>query len=224
VLTVAHFKPDRVFLLHSEDAAESRNPSHHLKRFFDATALVPRGGTRLELVPHDDFTGIEGSLDALQTRHQLPLSECCLNFTGGNKLMATAAFRWTARRGVPAFYLERGNRLTRFEPRDGEVLTTTEPLDGHMADRLDPVELLRCQLDASEIQQDGQTLTLNEAGPSSFQRKNSSDVSVTAPTCARCSRSAARPTAIPRKAMRSNSRPPASFSNWASRASSAAFG
>jgi hypothetical protein len=164
VLTAGRLKPDRVFLLHSQDANESRDPAKRLKKFFDDTGLVPRGGSRLELVPHDDFTGIERALDTLVTKYQLLLSDCRLNFTGGNKLMATAAFRWAARRGVSSFYLERGNRLTCFQPRDGDVATDSEPLDGHIADNLDPVALLRCQLDASEIQRPGQTLILNAAG------------------------------------------------------------
>ncbi|MGA3179527.1 MAG: hypothetical protein ABSF38_04210 [Verrucomicrobiota bacterium] len=164
VLTAARLKPERVFLLHTQDAGESQEPAQRLKRFFDDTGLVPRGGTRLELVPHDDFGGIEHAIDVLQAKHQLPLADCRVNFTGGNKLMAAAAFRWAARRGVSSFYLERGNRLTRFEPRDGDVLTRTETLDGHVADGLDPVALLRCQIDASEIERPGQALTLNEKG------------------------------------------------------------
>jgi hypothetical protein len=134
VLTSARLKPERVFLLHSENPNESQGPAQRLKRFFDETGLVPPGGTRLELVPHDDFTGMERALDALQTKHQLPLADCCLNFTGGNKLMATAGFRWAARRGVSAFYLERGNQLTWFEPRGGEMHTRSEPMDGHLAE------------------------------------------------------------------------------------------
>ncbi len=51
VLTVARLKPVRVFLLHSQDAAESKGPAQRLKRFFDESGLVPRGGTRLELNP-----------------------------------------------------------------------------------------------------------------------------------------------------------------------------
>ena len=39
-----------------------------------------------------------------------------------------------------------------------------EPLDGNLTDAFDPVSLLRCQLDASEIERHGQVLTLNDAG------------------------------------------------------------
>ena len=132
ILAVAWLKPTRIFLLHTRDVEESQGPAQRLKRFFDETELVPRGGTRLEPVSHNDFTSIERSLDTLQTKHQLPLSDCRLNFTGGNKLMATAAFRWAARRSVSAFYLERGNQLVWFEPRDGEMLTCSETWTGRV--------------------------------------------------------------------------------------------
>lgn len=164
VLTVAHLKPDRLFLIHSNDKTESQGPAQRLKRFFDNSGLIPKGGTRLEVVPDSEFNAIELALDTLQTSYQLPLDDCAVNFTGGNKLMATAAFRWSDRRGVKSFYLERRNLLTRFEPRDGDIHTRTETLDGHITDSLDPVALLRCQLDASEVERAGQTIELNEDG------------------------------------------------------------
>lgn len=158
VLTVAHLEPQRVVLLHSDDPQESKGPAQRLKRLFDKTELLPKGGTRLALLPHNDFDAAESALDNLKlATHELP--DTVMNFTGGNKLMATAAFRWAARRGVRSFYLERGSRITWFDPRDGDVHTSTSQLDGHVADDLDPVALLRCQLDASEVERKGQTLT-----------------------------------------------------------------
>ena len=163
VLAVAHLKPSRLFLLHSQDANESHGPAQRLKRFFDDSGLVPKGGTRLELIPDADFIAIERRLDELQTKNQLPLADCVVNFTGGNKLMATAAFRWGVRH-ARAFYLERRNQLTWFTAPDGKMVTQPEPLDGHLANGLDPVALLRCQLDASEIERPGQLLTLSQKG------------------------------------------------------------
>ncbi len=165
VLAVAYLKPDRVILLHSKDENESRGPAQRLKRFFDATELVPKGNTRMEYVSDTDFHEVEQRLDTTIRVHKVPLNTCMLNFTGGNKLMATAAFRWAARRGVRSFYLERNAQLLiSFEMRDGEVQTRVEQIDGHCTDHLDPVALLRCQLDASEIERPGQTLELNEKG------------------------------------------------------------
>lgn len=163
VLAVAHLKPNRVFLLHSDDVDESRRPAQRLKRLFDDSDLVPKGGTRLELVPDSDFDAIERKLGDIQSVHRLPLEDCIVNFTGGNKLMATAAFRWASRH-ARAFYLERRNQLTWFLAPDGRMITRTEELDGHLTDHLDPVKLLRCQVDASEVERPGQALSLNEAG------------------------------------------------------------
>lgn len=164
ILSLLYIKPERIILLHSADAGESRLPAQRVARLAGKQGLLPPQNIALECIPHDDFGGIERSLDALQTRLGLPLSECHLNFTGGNKLMATAAFRWAARRGITSFYLERGNQLTWFKPVEGELQTHVEVLDGHLADRLDPLALLRCQLDASEVEREGEVLALNQRG------------------------------------------------------------
>jgi len=89
VLSVAHLAPEQVFLLHSEDAVESKGPAQRLKRFFDASGLVPRGATYLEAVLHDDFSAIESRFDEIIAKHRLNLAECLVNFTGGNKLMSS---------------------------------------------------------------------------------------------------------------------------------------
>ncbi len=164
LLAVAHLKPERLILLHSDHATESRGPARRMLKFFgpERSGLVP--DIRCEEIPHDDFDAIEKKLDSLAADHRLNLGQCAINFTGGNKLMATAAFRWAARRGVTAFYLERGNVLSWFEPRDGDVVTRTEKLDGHVTNDLDPVDVLRCQIDSSEVERTGENVTLNETG------------------------------------------------------------
>ncbi|HYT61837.1 MAG TPA: hypothetical protein VEL06_16785 [Haliangiales bacterium] len=164
VLAVAHLAPERVFLLHSEDAVESKGPAQRLKRLFDGNELVPRGATHLEPVPHDDFSAIESRFDEIIAKHQLNLEECLVNFTGGNKLMATAVFRRVGRRGVRAFYLERGNHITWFEPRDGDMLTHAEPLPTGITNKLDAAALLSCQFGDEVVQSSGERLTLNEKG------------------------------------------------------------
>ncbi len=164
VLAVCHLKPASLVLLHSEDANESRLPTQRLKKFFDKQGPIPQGHIRMESLSDSDFSGIEKRLDELAASHQWNLGDCVLNITSGNKLMATAAFRWAARRGVRTFYLERRNRITWFDFRDGEAITTVEHVDGHIADELDPVALLRCQVDASEVEREGETLTLNQQG------------------------------------------------------------
>ena len=164
VLAVAHLKPERVFLLHSEDAVESQGPANRLRRLFDETGLVLGGGTHLEPIPHDDFAAIERGFDEIIARRQLNLGECVVNFTGGNKLMATAVFRRVARRGVKAFYLERGNQITWFEPRDGDMETRPERLESSVTNKLDAAALLSCQFGSEVVRSLGERLTLNEKG------------------------------------------------------------
>jgi len=164
VLAVNHLHPTRLVLLHSEDATESRLPAQRLRRFFEKHGPGALDRTETELLSDSDFAAIEKRLDALASQHSWNLAECVLNITGGNKLMATAAFRWAARRGVRTFYLERRNGITWFDFRDGETLTTADTVDGHIADPLDPVALLRCQLDASEVEREGERLTLGDLG------------------------------------------------------------
>lgn len=161
VLVVAHLRPTRLFLLHSEDPSESKTPAQRLKRFFDQSNLIPKGATAMVTISDSDFATIENQLDQLQALQQLRPNDCIVHFTGGNKLMATAAFWWAAKNGIRSLYLERRNQLTWFEPREGDVLTRTERLDGHITDSLDPLPLLRCQLDASEVRREGQSIQLS---------------------------------------------------------------
>ena len=164
ILAVAHLKPSRLILLHSDDGDESKRPAQRLKKFFDdRSQIIGRGSTRLQRIPHDDFSAVERGLGELE-KHLMTGADCTLNFTGGNKLMATAAFRWATAHRVRSFYLERGNLLTWFEPSDHGLATRREKLDGRITNSLDPVALLRCQLLASEVEREGEKLTLSESG------------------------------------------------------------
>ncbi|CAB4243094.1 conserved protein of unknown function [Methylacidimicrobium sp. AP8] len=160
VLGVLHLRPARLVLLHSADRLESKGPAQRLKRFFDKNDLLPKGGTTMEEIPYDDFEGILRRLDSLEADPARSL----LHFTGGNKLMAMAAFRWAIRRAIPCFYWERGNRLTWFFGRGEEVETDSAGVDVGIADALDPLDLLRCQIDASEVERNGELLRLNTQG------------------------------------------------------------
>jgi hypothetical protein len=163
VLTVLRYRPQRLVLLHSEDNQESRLPAKRLKRFFENVEVSPGFFVQLRQLSHNDFSAIEQQLDKLSNELQDP-KDAALNFTGGNKLMATAAFRWASRRNLRAFYLERGNLITWFNPGAKDILTSQETLDPSITDSLDPLALLRCQLDSSEVEREGERLTLNETG------------------------------------------------------------
>lgn len=164
ILTALYLRPARLVLLHSADEAESEGPARHLRKFFGKVGVLASREVLLREIPHDDFEAIESGLDALQAGLGVPMGQCVLNLTGGNKLMSSAAFRWALRRSVKACYLERGNELTWFLPRDGDVVTSREALDGHLADGFDPADLLACQMAASEIERKGQLVVLNEEG------------------------------------------------------------
>ena len=166
ILAVTHLKPSTLVLLHSEDADESKRPAGRLQKFFDKNSQIVsrrRITTRLARIPHDDFSAVERRLDEI-VKSLATHDHCALNFTGGNKLMATAAFRWATAHGVKSFYLERGNRLTWFEPSPNGLTTKSVPLNGSITNSLDAVELLRCQLVTSEVERDGEKLTLSRSG------------------------------------------------------------
>lgn len=171
LLAVLHLKPQMVFFFHSEDDVESKKPAQHLKKYFDKSGIIPKGNTKLCLIPHDDFGKVEESFDEVQVSYKIPMDSIVLNFTGGNKLMATAAFRWAVKRSVRSFYLERGNRVFWFSPSDGEVKTESENLDAHIADGLNPVDVLRCQLTSSVVEKEGELISLSEAGKNESEER-----------------------------------------------------
>lgn len=154
-------KPARIFLLHSADRNESEQPAARLSAFLEKAGCE----AFCEEIPHDDYEGILGSLDKIAARHHLAEAGFTLNFTGGNKLMATAAYQWACGRRMPSCYLERGNQLFRFHvDHAGAVHSARESLDPRSCDDLDALDIVRCQLDSSEIERPGELLTLNQAG------------------------------------------------------------
>lgn len=162
ILAVAHLKPQRVVLLHSAEQSESATPAKRLKKLFDQSGLVPRGGTRTAEIAHDDFQKVRTQIEEFWLGAGRP--PLVVNFTGGNKLMALAAFQWARERAMKAFYFERGFQLTWFDFDRGSHESRTEKIDGRITDHLDPLPLLRCQLDASEVERDGQLIWLSTTG------------------------------------------------------------
>lgn len=164
VLSVAHLKPSTLILLHSNDVDESKRPAERLRTFLSDVGLLPRTAISLVVLPHDDFAAVQRDLEAITESRKLDLENSVLNFTGGNKLMATAGFGWANRRLVRACYLERGNKLVWFEPRNSEFTTRTEEISTTLLHDIDPLPLLRCQLDASEVERVGERITLSDRG------------------------------------------------------------
>jgi len=164
ILAVTHLRPRSLVLLHSDDEGESQGPAKRLSRFFERSRLLRGDAVHLQSVRHDDFAAVGNHLDKALAESGPPPSTCIVNVTGGNKLMAAAALFWAFRRGVKAFYLDRGNTITWFTPADGKIKTSVETLDGHCTDDLDPVDLLRCHLQGYDIERPGQCLKLNQRG------------------------------------------------------------
>jgi len=158
ILAVAHLKPQQVVLLHSAEHSESAVPAKRLKKLFDQTGLVPKGGTQTVEIAHDDFQKVRSQIEQFWLGANRP--PLVVNFTGGNKLMALAAFQWARERALKAFYLERGFQLTWFDFDQGTSNARTEALDPHQADSLDPLALVRCHADASEVEREGELITL----------------------------------------------------------------
>jgi hypothetical protein len=165
VLTLARYRPGRLVLLHSEEREESWEPAQRLREFLTPNAESGVAVDPLEKVPHDDFNAIKQRMDSIFAEKKLEPETTALNFTGGNKLMATAAFEWAKERAVSAFYLERNNRLLWFRFSNGQTSAESPiTLDPAVANSLDAIELLKCQLGAGVLQSSGQRLLLNEKG------------------------------------------------------------
>ncbi len=165
VLSVLNVLPSRLILFHSAEEAESKRPAERLKAFFEAPDSPHPMSVELRSIPHDRFGGIVDGMAGAAEEHGLDESNCRVNITGGNKLMAIAASEWCRLAGIPFFYLERDLRVFPFVPQGTDLLPQPDfKLNPHLAKDLDPLALLRCQLDAAEITSPGQRLELNERG------------------------------------------------------------
>ena len=165
VLSVLNEIPSRLILFHSSDQAESKRPAERLKAFFEAPAFPHPMTVELRSIPHDRFGEIVDAIAKAADEHGLDEGNCRVNITGGNKLMVMAASEWCRLAGIPFFYLERDLRVFPFVPRGTDLEAQLDyKLNPHLAKNLDPLELLRCQLEPAEITSPGQRLELNERG------------------------------------------------------------
>jgi hypothetical protein len=165
VLSVLQVRPQRLILFHSEEESESKRPAERLKELLESSGKLAGGGVELRRVPHDRFQGVVDAFAAAAEEQGLDDSNCTVNLTGGNKLMALAAAEWCRLAGVRCLYLERDLRVFPFLPKGADLLPQADfKLDPHLARDLEPLALLRCQLDAAEIVSPGQRLALNQKG------------------------------------------------------------
>jgi len=161
-------------LLHSSEEAESKRPAERLKNFLEGSGLLQSGHVVLRQIPHDHFDGVREGIADYAAEHALDESNCLMNLTGGNKLMAMAAAEWCRQAPTPGFYLERNSRLVRFHSVGADLRSDSEAsvsLDPSLANSLDPLALLRCQIDSAEIVSAGQSLTLSPKGHSAKENE-----------------------------------------------------
>lgn len=165
VLSLLHIKPARVILFHSDEEAESKRPAERLKQFIETSGKLPRCSVSLRRVPHDRFRGVVDVLASTAEEMGLEDTNCKVNLTGGNKLMAMGAVEWCRLAGVGCFYLERDLRVFPFLAKGTDLLPQPDfKLDPHLASEVEPLGLLRCQLDGAEIISSGQCLRLKGTG------------------------------------------------------------
>lgn len=154
-------------LFHTNEDGESAGPARRLKELFASQRLLPENAVELVRVPHDHYGEIVETLASTAERLGLDESNCRLHFTGGNKLMALAAAEWCRLASMPCFYLERDLRVFQFLPRGTELLPQESfQLNPHLAREIEPLALLRCQLNSADVVGAGQRLQLNDRGRS----------------------------------------------------------
>jgi len=160
-------RPCRVVLFHTDEESESAGPARRIKELFITQGLLASHAVELVRVPHDNFQSIIEIFGATSERLGLDESNCRVNFTGGNKLMALAAAEWCRLAGSPCFYLERDLRIFPFLCKNNDLVSQPlYQLDIHLARQIEPLDLLRCQIGSAEVVGPGQRLTLNSAGRS----------------------------------------------------------
>lgn len=165
VLAVLQKRPERLVLFHSNEARESKGPAERLRDFFKNGAIPNPPDVVLKPVPHDQFKDVVDAFAGIAEQLGIDGSTCQAHITGGNKLMAMAAAEWCRLSDASCFYIERESTVFPFQGSGGDLLPQPGfKLDPHLARDVDPVALLRCQLDSADIVHAGQRLTLNESG------------------------------------------------------------
>ncbi len=166
VLSTLKFRPSRLVLFHTDEKEESFYPSERLKTFLESSPAFQPILVELRRISHDDFSGIIDALSDAAVAWTLDGTNCRVNLTGGNKLMAMAAAEWCRLNSTPCFYLERNRRLIHFESENYNFKPgiRTEEIHIQLAHDLEPLGLLRCQLSDAEVVHAGERLTLRENG------------------------------------------------------------
>lgn len=165
VLSVLHYKPQHLLLFHTSEEHESKGPARRLLEFFRSGATPQPPKVTLREISHDNYNGILQTLSTALKEFAFNGTNTFVNLTGGNKLMSLAAAEFCRTTGLPCFYLERNFRIFKFRVAQQKLTPDgVFNLDAHLARDINPLALLRCQMNASNIASVGQCLTLTEAG------------------------------------------------------------
>jgi hypothetical protein len=167
-LALAAYAPQRLVLLHSDQKTESAGPAERLREFaIEVHGMRPESVELVE-VSSSNVGQLRDEIGEVAERLELDGSNCVFNLTGGIKLMTMAGAGWCQDAGSPCFYIESNNQLFEFV-NDGRDLRQSPQRDlarevAGKAATWDPAAVVRYQLDAADVVDPGQLLTLNEKG------------------------------------------------------------
>lgn len=168
VIAVAAERPTAVVLLHTDNAAMSQRPAERLKHLLESQGLLRPGNVHLHLIPGTPITDCIEAIGAAAEAHSLGPENCRMHLTGGTKLLNMAAVEWCRICSNPSFYLDNpGGRqqIVPFHFESGHLVQgLPKPISPDTTNLIDPLALLKCQLDDEDVTEDGQTLTLSSKG------------------------------------------------------------
>lgn len=168
VIAIAGEKPDAVILLHTDNGRESQRPAERLKHLLESQGLIRAGNVHLHLIPGTPITDCIEAIGAAAEAHSLGPDNSRMHLTGGTKLLNMAAVEWCRDCGNPSFYLdgqEGRQRIVPFHFEGGHLVQgPARPIAPETTNFIDPLALLKCQLDDEDITEDGQTLALSPKG------------------------------------------------------------
>jgi len=168
VIAVAAERPDAVVLLHTDNAAMSQRPAERLTHLLESQGLVRPGQVHLHPIPGADLRQIEDAIASVADTLELGPDNCSMHLTGGTKLLSMAAVEWCRNCGNPSFYIDgpAGRQLiVPFHFEAGRIVQKpAKSIPPDTTNAIDPLALLKCQIDAEDVTHDGQTLALSDTG------------------------------------------------------------
>jgi hypothetical protein len=168
VIAVAVEKPDTVILLHTDNGRESQRPAERLKHLLESEGLIRPGNVHLQPIPSSPIADCIEAIGTAAEADSLGPDNCRMHLTGGTKLLNMAAVEWCRMCSNPSFYLDNQGGRQQIVPflfdRGHLVQGPPQPIRPDTTNFIDPLALLKCQLDDEDVTHDGQTITLSPKG------------------------------------------------------------